>query len=100
MCYKLKLQFSAPRVDAVSAGVSLGVYPVQGAVPGAGSVVRAVLMVPLISCVAIRVATSLKVHQKIQSTLGFAIMGLAANLFIATTALLTDLRHYMILLGL
>ena len=59
MCYKLQLQFSAPRVDAVSAGVSLGVYPVQGAVPGAGSVVRAVLMVPLISCVAIRVATSL-----------------------------------------
>ena len=66
MCYKLKLQFSTPRVDAVSAGVSLGVYPVQGAVPGAGSVVRAVLMVPLISCVAIRVATSLKVFSRIK----------------------------------
>ena len=82
MCYKLKLQFSAPRVDAVSAGVSLGVYPVQGAVPGAGSVVRAVLMVPLISCVAIRVATSLKMFSRIKNiikillfTLGYATSG-------------------------
>ena len=32
----------------------------------------------------------------VQSPLGFATMGLAANLEISTTPLLTDLRHYMI----